>query len=502
MSSSLATLCVSCIVESHTSVPLLTPELHELLLHGALASGKLELVPSLSLVTTVSLRRPIPSFPFQALRHFRDLTRLELVDQNLAVASLSELLGEGPSQVRVLDLSGNPRLRDPCFAGLAKLTPQLEELAVNDCRRLSHVALCGAVHHCQELWRLSCEGVRLNSEGFAEMCGGARARLRVLRIARAKLNDECVAALCSFSRSLEELALLHCFTLTSTDFLSALPRLSRLDVSGCAKLSSVPSAASLLAFRAEFCDGLRSVDGLCPSLQVLELAHLKNLEAVPALQLVSTGFPALCRLRLQSSVIILRDPFLIALRNSCGASLIELQLSTCLFNDEGMRALGSGFPVLEIAHLAGTWNEGTDDAFALVSRQCPRLRSLSVGKLSEHATDEAFVRVCNLPALELLDLNLHHLTDEALRRAAPLPHALALSLRYCRRLTADALALLASKAPLLQSLDVSQCMFDSAAIVAFLRQTPVKFVNVSGLAIPESELAAMTAQFPHVQIFR
>ncbi len=500
MASSLAALCVDCIVRSQTSVPLLTPELHDLLLSGAVASARLELVPSLWLATAVSLPDPLPAFPFRALSRFRDLTRLELPGQDLLVASLAELLGEGPSQVRLLDLSRNPRLRDPVFAGLAALAPQLEELVVDDCRRLTHATLCEAVA-CPALSLLSCKGVRLSGEGFAEMCGGARARLRELRVARAKLHDACMAALVSFAGSLEVLALLHCFALTSADFIALLPRLAHLDVTGCARLARVPAAASLQGFRAEFCDGLRSVDGLSRSLQMLELGFLKNMEHAPALQLVSTSFCALRHLRLQSQDMVIRDAFLLALRASCGGSLVELQLAPCLLNDEGMRALGAGFPLLEIAHLAGTWNEGTDEAFSLVSRQCPRLRSFSVGKLSEHATDEAFVRMCDLPGLELLDLNLHHLSDEGLRRAAPLASARALSLRYCRRLTAEALAALAAKAPLLKSLDVSQCEFDAAAIAAFLRQSPVAFVNVSGLRISERDLAVMSAQFPLTKLY-
>lgn len=497
---SLSALCVDRIVQSLFAVPLLTSDLHQQLLERALACGRFDLVPSLVLATAVCLpAAPLPSFPLSALPAFADLTSLSLPNQDLAVASLAALLGSAASQLRLLDVSQNSGLRDAFFADLARTAPHLEDLCVDECRQLTHAALCEAVQ-CPSLLRLSCKAVRLTDSGFAEMCGVAVCPLRSLRIAKAKLRDETMPALVTFARSLRSLTLNFCFSLASLDFLSLLPLLADLDVTGCARLPEVPSV-SLVSFKAEFCDGLHSVAPLCPSLQVLELGFLKGLPRGPTLELVASRFTALRYLRLQSQHMIIRDDFVVALRSSSGPSLVELQLSSCLLGDEGMTAIGAGFPALEICHLAGTWNEASDEAFELVSRQCPRLRSFSVGKLADHATDSAFVAMAGLQHLEMLDLNLHHLSDDGIERAPCMEHVHALSLRYCRRLTGDALLALAAKARTLQSLDVSQCTFPALVVERFLEQSSVSFLNVCGLDMSPAVLQRLGQRFPNVKVF-
>jgi hypothetical protein len=203
-------------------------------------------------------------------------------------------------------------------------------------------------------------------------------------------------------------------------------------------------------------------------------------------------------LRFQSNHLTIKDDFLVALA-PC-VELVELHLCPCILRSEGMRVI-SGFTKLEICHLAGVWNEAEDDCFAAIAENCVNLKSVSLGKLFSMATDAAFVSIATLPQLEMLDLNLHRLSDQGLKDAIPnLGTKLrALSLRYCKTLSDESVLLLAKYCCCLKTLDLSYTDISAGTVEILCQQLPLlRFLNATGMNI--QRIDELRRAYPKVAI--
>jgi hypothetical protein len=315
---------------------------------------------------------------------------------------------------------------------------------------------------------------------------------------------------------LSRLTLKFCFGLLSLDPLCVLPHLYHLDISGCPKVllpaNLGPSLRSVKVFcllfilvlvfnnkKAEFCDSLTDLSALPLGLESLDIGSLKRLAPEPALSFVRR-LQGLRHLRLQMTEFFLRDSFLVSLCEACGPCLQEMQLSPCLIGTEGLLAIGTHCSRLELCHLPGTWCEALDEALCSLAVGCKALRSLSLGK-QERATDAAFVALAALPQMELLDLNLHSLSSQALFDAAFHDCLKCLSLRYCKNVNGEALLSLA-RCKSLQSLDVSHTTLKFDDIFNLAHGTPaLNFVNVTGLNISVFQTNQFRQRFPRIQLY-
>jgi hypothetical protein len=301
---------------------------------------------------------------------------------------------------------------------------------------------------------------------------------------------------------LVELELSHCFRLTS---LPPFPTLRALDVSGCPQLlcDNEQMLSSLGTFKGDFVDGLRSFNAFPNRLERLEVGYCKNL-APEAFNWVMDGnrFRNLTHLRLQRSAVPIDDPLLVSLSTACGANLQELQLYPCILRSEAMFAVGRGMPRLQVLHLAGVWNSANTESLLSVAQGCQRLKSLSLAKLDGDTSDQVFVQLALLPAIRMMDINLHSLSAAGLLEASPFMHSLkALSLRYCSQISSDSLAAVARAGKELTTLDISHTQLGYADVLRTLELCPrLEFLNCTGFHLLPEQLSSLNKSFPQATI--
>lgn len=423
------------------------------------------------------------------------LTALTLPRASLKAGMAKQLI-KGLPHLESLDVSNNPSLLDSDFENVSSLLPSLTSLALNGCIRLGNATFSEAIR-CPQLQSLAAGQMKLNSQGVIAACKQKQSLAPLVHLTLDKaqrLDDAAIDAIVeAFGGTLLSLCLLYCFPL-SDQSLASINRhckvLHMLDISGCCNLqmqTPLHQLEQLRVFRAEFCDGMTTLDALPPHLEVLELGFCKNITQ-ESVAYVCSQFSHLSRLRFQNQHLTITDADVSTLCRTCGPSLTELQMYPCLLGDVGMSALAE-CPLVEVLHLAGVWNEASDATFALIADRCTRLRSLSLGKLGEKASDATFRACAKLPGLEMLDLNLHVLSGQALAETAPLygPHLRALSLRWCRQLNQDSIVSLAKVARKLQTLDLSHTNLPFDAVAAAAAIPSLTFLNVVSLNISPRE---------------
>ena len=449
---------------------------------------------------------PLPAADWQikALCSCEHLTRLEVPNQPLMTDKLFVQL---PPSLAHLNVAKADNLTNVAMESIATSLPALKTLILDGCSALREPVLLN-IFMLDQLQLLSVKKMRISDQGIAAALQGARCTaLQSLAISNTtKLTRVGVDCLVwpTAPFQLVELELSHLFKLQSLPYMAPL---RALDISGCPQLSlsrdQEQALSTLSTLKGDFVDSLRSLEAFPSCLERLEIGYCKNLP-LDAFNHVMEGnrYAHLTHLRLQRASGPIEDHLIVSLSSACGANLQELQLYPCMLHSEGMHAIGRGMPRLQVLHLAGVWNSASDEALLSVAHGCLLLKSLSLAKLGNNG-DQVFLNFAKLPALKMLDINMHTLSAEGLIQAAPYLQSLkALSLRYCSKISGDSLVALALAAKRLATLDISHTQLQFADVRATLERCPsLDFLNCTGFHLQPEEKTCLAKQFPNVTIY-
>lgn len=424
----------------------------------------------------------------------------------------------GFAHLRALDVSGT-MVRDAAFEGFAVSVPLMQTVAIEGCVKLGDVALWNILQ-CPRLASLEAKKISgWTNDGFTRACVEAQCKQSLVRLAisqAGKLRDGAIVAMAdAFQNSMYSLTVEKCFNVTDECLagVGKMCKLQSLDLSSCCKitgagLAHLSNLESLFDFVAEFADNMDTCTALSVAPCVLRSLQVAFCRAFTpeALRDISTSFHALRRLRVQNGdpTLQIEDDFLVQLSRTCGPSLEELQLHPCCVSDVGLGALGTHAKRLQVVHLSGARLMIGNESLALLARECPLVRSVSMGRIMGNATDDTVVNLArSLTDLEMLDLNFHTLSTEGLIEASRFFARLkVLSLRHCTNITNEAIAVLVQRARELTTLDIGKCtrLNLDAVEQACLNGRRLQFLNVSEIGIEWRSLVELRARFPHITI--
>ena len=316
-----------------------------------------------------------------------------------SVSALQLFVDHSPSEISIPDCS----LLDADVLGAGLLqaaTPKLEKLSLG---------LCGRGMTAQTVEKLTAHGVLSSLKGLH--LGGAY-----------RLYDNVVEALLRKTPNLECLSLPQCSRIEGSVIESLpnlVPKLVRLEVAEC-----------------------RGVGGQAIASAVGGLNHLK--------ELVLDGIPDVT------------DDLLAALGalSSSNSNLVELSVAACPgVTGQGVATAVASLPALTSLNISEC-TDVDDSCIATIVRCCKNLKKLSCQRCTL-LTDAALSSLSSLPSLSYLDLNgVKEITDEgvvALARGSCAPSLTVVDVSWCRKVSSQAMGLLADSCHGLRTLRVWGC---------------------------------------------
>jgi hypothetical protein len=426
-------------------------------------------------------------------------------------------------EVPLLPAAGGLRcaaLTDALVARLARAHGrQLRRVALDGARLLGHDAVSSLAHHCPAL--ASCALVGCARVGSATIRFLVRRcpRLEVLRVAGCSAVDRpgAGAADGAVRAMASGLPLLRSVSLSGIErdetvaaLLAGCPRLTALDLAGCADLpcahavlgrALAAAQGRLRSLKLGGCGKLASLRGLgrCRQLETLFLGGCDGLGDGGGLGAVLAGCAGALRLLSLVGCTSLSAAGIEAALRRCPGGLPALQslvLGGCDVDDAGvLRAVAAACPALVSIDL---WNCGgvTAVGVAALTAGCARLSSINLRECRN--CEGSVLRTSALPPLHTLDFGFAGALEDADLQAALVGPHMQSSLRCLNvggpacRITERSLAALP---PCLAALDLSECA-SIRRFGALERLGQLHSLSLEGCDVPAEELLRICAACP------
>jgi hypothetical protein len=281
--SSLFELTLSELIDPrHVSFSLLgtlPPSLQNEMVRLLLRSDQFVSFEAFPFLSSLIIRIPRPNhYELHQLVACPHLTHVVLNAHNQLDFSLFAKVLPSFFNLQTLDLKGCRNLTPDCFADLPDRMPELQSLVLDECKKLGDETLIVAFQ-CPLLTALSMHGLRLSNGGISAAIQSAKCvNLRGLGLSMAsKVTDLGLERLFDAENPfrLQNLEVNHLFNVNR--FPPQMLGLVSLDVSGCNKLAcdQPEPLRNLAAFKADFCDNLKTLDALPSTLQKFEMSYCK-----------------------------------------------------------------------------------------------------------------------------------------------------------------------------------------------------------------------------------